>query len=135
MVSEGLKQSAEIKNDILYGEISVKSLLRKLKKAKIKVEDISKFPESNRDIALVVDEKVNYQDIETIIKKTGKNNITDVNLFDVYRDDQMSSEGKKSYAVSMTFVSHAKSLSDKEINKIMNKIIESAKRQLGAELR
>ena len=75
MVSEGLKQSAEIKNDILYGEISVKSLLRKLKKAKIKVEDISKFPESNRDIALVVDEKVNYQDIETIIKKTGKNNI------------------------------------------------------------
>ena len=135
VVSEGLKQSAEIKNDILYGEISVKSLLRKLKKAKIKVEDISKFPESNRDIALVVDEKVNYQDIETIIKKTGKNNITDVNLFDVYRDDQMSSEGKKSYAVSMTFVSHAKSLSDKEINKIMNKIIESAKRQLGAELR
>jgi len=79
VVSEGLKQSAEIKNDILYGEISVKSLLRKLKKAKIKVEDISKFPESNRDIALVVDEKVNYRDIEKIIKKTGKNNITDVN--------------------------------------------------------
>ena len=47
----------------------------------------------------------------------------------------MTAEGKKSYAVSMTFVSHAKSLSDKEINKMMNKIIEGTKRQLGAELR
>jgi phenylalanyl-tRNA synthetase beta chain len=135
VVSEGMKESAEVKNDILYAEISVKSLLRKLKKTKIKVGDISKFPESKRDIALVVDDKVTYQEIEAIIKKTGKNSITDVNLFDVYRDDNMTAEGKKSYAVSMTFVSHAKSLSDKEINKIMNKIIESAKRQLGAELR
>ena len=130
-----MKQSAEIKNDILYAEISMKPLLRKLKKSKIKVEDISKFPESKRDIALVVDDMVSYQEIEAIIKKTGKNSITDVNLFDVYRDEKMTAEGKKSYAVSMTFVSHAKSLSDKEINKMMNKIIEGTKRQLGAELR
>ena len=130
-----MKQSAEIKNDILYAEISMKPLLRKLKKSKIKVEDISKFPESKRDIALVVDDKVSYQEIEAIIKKTGKNNITDVTLFDVYRDEKMTADGKKSYAVSMTFVSHDKSLSDKEINKMMNKIIEGAKRQLGAELR
>ena len=135
VVSEGMKQSAEIKNDILYAEISMKPLLRKLKKSKIKVEDISKFPESKRDIALVVDDMVSYQEIEAIIKKTGKNSITDVNLFDVYRDEKMTAEGKKSYAVSMTFVSHAKSLSDKEINKMMNKIIEGTKRQLGAELR
>ena len=113
----------------------MKPLLRKLKKSKIKVEDISKFPESKRDIALVVDDKVSYQEIEAIIKKTGKNNITDVTLFDVYRDEKMTADGKKSYAVSMTFVSHDKSLSDKEINKMMNKIIEGAKRQLGAELR
>ena len=130
-----MKQSAEIKNDILYAEVSMKPLLRKLKKSKIKVEDISKFPESKRDIALVVDDKVSYQEIEAIIKKTGKNNITDVTLFDVYRDEKMTADGKKSYAVSMTFVSHDKSLSDKEINKMMNKIIEGAKRQLGAELR
>ncbi len=134
LVSDKFRETAGIKHEVWYAEISVKSLLSKLKKTQIKVEDISNYPESKRDLALIIPNEIRYKDLESLIRKTGKT-ISNINLFDVYRDAENIGSNKKSYAISMTFVSHEKSLSDKDINKTINKIIEAAKRQFRAELR
>ncbi len=135
IVSDEYAKLKELKHDVAFGEINLKYLLKAQKKQRIKVMDISKFPEAQRDIALIMDEHVAFNDIEKLIKKTGKSDISKVILFDVYRDDKILGEGKKSYAINMTFVSSTKSLKDKEINKIVDKIVSTAERQYGAKLR
>lgn len=115
---------AELNLDILY----------KLSDMIKKYSPLPKFPAVTRDIALLVNEEVLVQDIESTIKKQGANIIESVELFDVYQGKQIP-EGKKSVAYAITYRAENKTLTDNEVNKVHDKIVRSLEYKLGAELR
>jgi phenylalanyl-tRNA synthetase beta chain len=99
-----------------------------------KFKEISKFQAVRRDFALLLDNSVKFEEIYEIAFKTEKVLLKDVNLFDVYEGANLP-EGKKSYAVSFILLDEKKTLTDKQIDKIMNKLQQNLEKQLGEELR
>ena len=105
-----------------------------IKSTKVKFKPISKFPEVRRDFALLLDEDVRFETIYQLAKQTDNKVLTDINLFDVYKGKNLP-EGKKSYAVSFTLKDDSKTLTDKQIDKIMSKLQQKFENEIGAELR
>lgn len=134
-VKQSILTQIGIKSDVFYAEIAVDMLVKAAKKVKNTVEVISKYPSMRRDLALVVDQKVSFEEIEKIAQKADKKLLKDVNLFDVYTNEDQLGKGKKSYAVSYHFEDATKTLSDKDVDKVMQKMIGSYEHQLGAEIR
>ena len=93
-----------------------------------------KYPAVRRDFALLLDESVSYEEIENIALQTGKKMLKEVNLFDVYQGSNLP-EGKKSYAVSFLFQDENKTLTDKQVDKMMSKLQQRFESDLKAELR
>ncbi len=122
-----------IDQEVYFAEINWGFFVGKTPKSKT-FEEIVKFPKVKRDLALLVDEKVNYSEIEKIAFDTDKSLIKEVNIFDVYQGDKIPA-GKKSYAVSFILQDVNKTLTDKVIEKVMNKLIYSYENKLGAEIR
>lgn len=134
-VQSSVLKKMDIKNAVFYAEFNWDAIINALKKQKIEFAELSKFPSIRRDLALIIDNSVNFQDIAEIANKTGKNILKDVNLFNVYENEEKLGKGKKSYAVSFVFQDDSKTLQDKEIEKIMNKLIETYEGKLGAVIR
>lgn len=124
-----------IKNSVFYADIQWGAILKAIKKHKIRFEPLNKFPTMRRDLALVVDSKIKFSEIKGIAHKTEKKLLKNVNLFDVFESEEKLGAGKKSYAVSYDFENPEKTLSDKEVDKVMNKLIGSYEHQLGAVIR
>ena len=122
-----------IDEDVFFAEIEWNELIRKMPKEK-QFSELVKFQKVRRDLALLIDKKVKYGDIEKIAIQTDKRLIKDVNIFDVYHGENIP-EGKKSYAVSFVLQDDTKTLTDKVMNKVMNKLINNYKQQLDAEIR
>ena len=93
-----------------------------------------KFPAVKRDLSLLLDKKVSFKEVRELAMRTEKNLLKSVNLFDVYEGEKLGAD-KKSYAVSFTLQDEEKTLTDKQIDKIMNKLIGSYRHMLGAEIR
>lgn len=119
--------------DVYILEINLDKLLAK-KVSRMKYKEISKYPEVKKDIAIVVDDKVTSKDIEVNIKKAGGSLLSASEVFDIYTGKGIP-EGKKSLAYSLTFASQNRTLTDDEINKAVEKIIERLEKELKAELR
>lgn len=123
-----------ISQEVLFAEFDWDNIVEMAKHQDIKFKDIPKYPEVRRDFALLLDEKVTFEDIDKIAMQTEKHLLKDVDLFDVYQGKNLPT-GKKSYAVSFTIQDEKKTLTDKQIDKIMNKLQANFEKQLGAELR
>ncbi|MCK8479710.1 phenylalanine--tRNA ligase subunit beta [Psychroserpens algicola] len=123
-----------ISQEVLYADFNWDNIIDMAKHSDIKFKDIPKYPEVRRDFALLLDEQVTFEDIDTIAMQTEKKLLKDVDLFDVYQGKNLPN-GKKSYAVSFTIQDEHKTLTDKQIDKIMNKLQANFEKQLGAELR
>ena len=123
----------DIKQEVLYADFNW-GKMQKYISNKIKYTDIPKYPEVRRDFALLVDEKIQFEQIYTLAKQTEKSLLKEVNLFDVYQGANLP-EGKKSYAVSFILQDHSKTLTDTQIDKIMSKLQGNFESQLGASLR
>jgi phenylalanyl-tRNA synthetase beta chain len=108
--------------------------LKELNKRKISYTEISKFPEVKRDLALLVDKSVRFAEIEKIAFDTDKKLLKNVTLFDVYEGKNLEA-GKKSYAVNFTLQDKEKTLTDKQIDGIMQKLIKNLTEKLDAKLR
>ena len=121
------------KDDVYVLEINLDELFTK-KVGKMKYKEFSKFPSINKDIALVVDKKSVSKDIEKVIKSAGGSLLTNIEVFDVYTGVGVGID-KKSIAYSLTFSDMKKTLTDEEINGLMNKIIDAVSKKCGAELR
>ena len=121
------------KEAVYVMEIDLDKLLDK-KVGKMKYKEISRFPSVKKDLAVVVDKKVLSADVATLIKKAGGSSLTKIELFDVYTGKGIE-ENKKSIAYSLTFEKMDRTLTDDEINEILNKIIEILEKKIGAELR
>ncbi len=99
----------------------------------INFSPIPKYPAVKRDVALVVNKTVGFKEIEDISRKIGKKLMTEINLFDVYMDDDKLGPDKKSYAVSFTFLDETKTLTKKEVDKLMSKMVYQFEQQLSAQ--
>lgn len=121
------------KDDVYVLEINLDELFTK-KVGKMKYKEFSKFPSINKDIALVVDKKSVSKDIEKVIKSAGGSLLTNIEVFDVYTGVGVGID-KKSIAYSLTFSDMKKTLTDEEINGVMDKIIDAVSKKCGAELR
>ena len=121
------------KDDVYVLEINLDELFTK-KVGKMKYKEFSKFPSINKDIALVVDKKSVSKDIEKVIKSAGGSLLTNIEVFDVYTGVGVGID-KKSIAYSLTFSDMKKTLTDEEINELMDKIIDAVSKKCGAELR
>lgn len=121
------------KDDVFVLEINLDELFTK-KVGKMKYKEFSKFPSINKDIALVVDKKSVSKDIEKVIKSAGGSLLTNIEVFDVYTGVGVGID-KKSIAYSLTFSDMKKTLTDEEINGLMDKIIDAVSKKCSAELR
>ena len=135
-INQKVRKEFDIKQDIYFADFNWDLVVKALQNAKeIKYEEISKFPEVRRDLALVIDDSVSFAEIENLAyqteKKFLKKNIT---LFDVYKGEKLP-QGKKQYALSFTLQDTEKTLNDKQIESIMNKLLKSFEDKLGAKLR
>ncbi len=124
-----------IKQEVFYADFNWNSLLKTLKKHKIDFSELNKYPTVRRDLALVIDNSIKFEDIAKIANKTGKKLLKTVNLFDVYINEDQLGAGKKSYAVSFLFEDPSRTLKDKDVDKVMNQLIRQYEEQLKATIR
>lgn len=123
-----------ISQEVLYADFNWDNVIDMAKHNTVTFKDIPKYPEVRRDFALLLDHDVTFEAIDIIAMQTEKKLLKNVDLFDVYQGKNLP-KGKKSYAVSFTIQDEYKTLTDKQIDKIMNKLQVNFKNQLGAELR
>ncbi|AEM72423.1 Phenylalanyl-tRNA synthetase beta chain [Allomuricauda ruestringensis DSM 13258] len=124
----------DIKQEVFYADLDWDAILECVSTQNIAFKEIPKFPEVTRDFALLLDDSVSFQKVYDIAWNTEKKLLKKVNLFDVYTGKNLP-EGKKSYAVSFTLMDDKKTLTDKQIEKIMGKLLSQYQKELGAELR
>ena len=132
-VKKNILKHFDIKQEVFYADFDW-NRIQKYVSNKIKFTDIPKYPEVRRDLSLLLDESVTFENIYAIAKQTEKALLKEVNLFDVYQGKNLP-EGKKSYAVSFTIQDNSKTLTDTQIEKIMSKLQGNFEKQLGASLR
>lgn len=124
-----------IKKPVFYADINWDFVLNFLKKHKVVYQPIPKYPSMRRDLALVVDKSVTFEQIIDVAEKQGKKLLKEANLFDVYENEEQLGENKKSYAVSFLFQNEEKTLKDKEVDKVMNKLMKTYENELNALIR
>ncbi|ULC58072.1 phenylalanine--tRNA ligase subunit beta [Flaviramulus sp. BrNp1-15] len=134
LVKKSILKHFDISQEVLYADFNWDTILDVIKHNKITFKTITKYPEVKRDFALLLDDNITFESIYKLAKQSEKQLLKNVNLFDVYQGKNLP-KGKKSYAVSFTLQDENKTLTDKQIDKIMNKLQTSFEKQLGAELR
>ncbi len=134
-INDTLTKLFDIKDSVYFAEANFETLMNIYAAQEIKFSPLPKFPEVQRDIAVLIEKNITFNDIENTIKKVKTNLIKDIFLFDVYEDEQKLGKNKKSYAVKLILQDANKTLKDKEANKLMFKIISLLEKDLGAQIR
>ncbi len=134
VINKFIQKSFDIKQEVLFADFNWDNVLELVSKNGIAFKNIPKYPEVKRDFALLLDNKVSFKEVYDIAFQTERKMLKDVNLFDVYTGKKLP-EGKKSYAVSFTLQDMKSTLTDKQIDKIMDKLQRKYENDLGAELR
>lgn len=133
-VSKKILKQCNVEEEVYCAQFSFDAILKHESSGKINFEEISKFPSVRRDLALLIDKKVNYAQLEEIAYQTEKKLLKEVNLFDVYEGDKLGSD-KKSYAMSFILQDDEATLTDERIEGIMSKLMKNFTEKAGATLR
>lgn len=134
-VSKAVLKSMDIKTEVLYADINWDLVTEAVKKGKtLMYTEVPKFPEVRRDLALLIDKAIKFEQLEQLAYQSEKSLLKSVNLFDVYEGDKLPS-GKKSYALSFVIQDENATLTDKQIEKIMEKLMKVYVEKVGAEIR
>ncbi len=134
VVKKKILKKFGIQQEVLFTDFKWDQVLETTRNQKNRFREISKYQAVRRDFALLLDTSVTFEDVYKIARHTEKKLLKDINLFDVYEGKNLP-EGKKSYAVSFILQDENKTLTDKQIDKIMSKLQQNFEKQLGAELR
>lgn len=134
IISPKLLKAFDIDTEVYYADMEWNQILKQVKNNKTSYKDLPKFPEVKRDLALLLDKNINFEQIENIAFETERKLLKKVVLFDVYEGKNLE-EGKKSYAVNFTIQDSEKTLEDKQIDKIMQNLIKAFTERLGAVIR
>ena len=143
IVHYGLVKKSHLKNfditsDVLLADFNWDILMKLLNTSDRQVQEIPKYPHVRRDLSMMINKEVSYADIENIAYKTEKNLLKEIHLFDVYegeKTDAGKARGKKSYAVTFILRDDRQTLTENQIDKIMNRLMEAFEKQAGAEIR
>ncbi|SFO53734.1 phenylalanine--tRNA ligase subunit beta [Prevotella sp. tf2-5] len=134
VLAKKVQKAADIETPVYYCEINWTALMKLIRNQKVLYTEIAKYPAVSRDLALLIDQNVEFAQIEEIARQTEKKLLKKVELFDVYEGKNLPA-GKKSYAVNFILQDAEKTMGDKQIDAIMQKLINNLKQKLGAELR
>ena len=134
VVCKKIQKQADIDREVFFADINWTQVTNAVKKAAVHFTEVPKYPAVSRDLALLLDKNVEFSEVERVARQTEKKLLKRVELFDVYEGDKLP-EGKKSYAVNFILQDTEKTMGDKQIESIMNKLITNLKKQLDCELR
>ncbi|MCB0704691.1 MAG: phenylalanine--tRNA ligase subunit beta [Saprospiraceae bacterium] len=134
-IHPALQRGMDIRQPVYFADFNWELLVQSAGQANFQFQELSKYPSTRRDLALLVDNSVKFDDIVAIARKQGKKILRDINLFDVFEDAERLGAGKKSYAVSFVFENPERTLQDVEIDQVMNKMIGEYEKQLQAQIR
>lgn len=134
IVSRKLQKQAQIENEVYYADIHWSAVMKAIRKNKVEYYEISKYPAVSRDLALLLDKNIEFEQVERVARQTEKKLLRRVELFDVYEGKNLP-DGKKSYAVNFILQDEQKTLNDKQIDAIMQNLITQLTAKLGAQLR
>ena len=124
----------DITSDVFIADFNWDVLMKLIPEKDLRVQEIPKFPQVRRDLSMVIDRSMSYAEIESIAYKIEKNILKEIHLFDVYEGDKIES-GKKSYAVTFILQDERQTLTETQIDKIMNRLMEAFEKQAGAVIR
>ena len=133
-VSKSYLAKFDIGQDVYWGHIEWNYILKLIKAHSISFHELPKYPSVKRDLALLLDRGIKFSQIRDIAFRTEKNILHDVNLFDVYENDSLG-KNKKSYTVSFILRDDIKTMTDKNIDRIMNNFIKAFEDELNAQIR
>lgn len=133
-VAKTITRKCDIKQAVFYAELNWNTLVQLSMKKQVHFTPLPKTMPVKRDLALLIDNTVTMAQIETVVRQSERRILKDVTLFDVYEGKNLP-EGKKSYAIAITLQDDDKTLHDKQIDQVMDKIISNLQKQLGAQLR
>jgi phenylalanyl-tRNA synthetase beta chain len=133
-VHQTIQKYADIKQPVFFADFNWKALLKVINKKDVAFQAVPKFPEVHRDLALLLDADVPFTKIEEIAYATERKFLKEVRLFDIYTGEKLG-EGKKSYAVGFTLLDEDKTLEDKQIDRIMSKLMEAFVKEIKAQIR
>lgn len=134
LVNSSILESFDLKAEVFFAEIKWGRVFEQSKNLKIVYKELPKFPEVKRDLALLIDKNIQYSQIQKIAFATERKLLKRINLFDVYQGKNLG-ENKKSYAVSFFLIDENKTLTDMQIDRTMNNLIEAFSKELGAQIR
>lgn len=133
-LSKKLTKHFDIQQEVMYADIFWDEVIKLASQQRFTFQEIPKFPSLRRDFALLIDKSTSFDEVKEIAFSTEKKILKQVNLFDVYEGKNLP-EGKKSYAVSFTFQDEFKTLTDKQVDKVMQKLLHQFESRLKASLR
>ncbi|MDN3586358.1 phenylalanine--tRNA ligase subunit beta [Pedobacter aquatilis] len=128
------RKVADVNAEVFYADFDWSVLLDIVRKNKIVNKEVSKYPQVRRDLSLLIDKQITFETLKGIAFKTDKKLIKEVGVFDVYEGDKLP-EGKKSYALNFILQDEEQTLTDKQIEQTMQKLISNLTAQAGAEIR
>lgn len=132
-VNTKLQRDMGIKQEVFYADLSYSVLFNHSNPA-VRLHEISKFPEVRRDLSLVIDKNITFDNVEALARQTVKGMLKNVNLFDVYEGDKLPGD-KKAYALSFALQDEQRTLTDADIEKVMNNLIKAYETKIGAVIR
>jgi phenylalanyl-tRNA synthetase beta chain len=133
-VAKDALKKTDVDKEVFWADFSFDQIMQIVKKNKIVYQDISKFPAVKRDLSMLIDKSVTFGQLKQIAQRTERKLLKEVNMFDVYEGDKLPA-GKKSYALSFIIQDAEKTLTDKTIDAIMQKLIYNLEKEAGAEIR
>ena len=133
-INKNFTNKFDLNSPVFFADINIDLLMEFNKTEKTFIKSVPIFPTVRRDLALLIDEAINYSQLEKIALKTESNLIKQINVFDVYKGDKIE-KGKKSYALSFMLQDENKTLTDEEIDSVMNKLVKNFEKETGAVLR
>lgn len=134
IVTKKIQKRFDLDNEVYFAEINWNELMKAIRNSKVGFKELTKFPAVKRDLALLIDKNIQFAEIEKIAYETERKLLKSVELFDVYEGKNLEA-GKKSYAVSFMLQDESATLNDKQIDKIMQKLIANLENKLQAKLR
>ena len=132
-VKTSLTKDFSIRQDIFYADLDA-NLLFQSANPKFDVQEVPKFPEVKRDLSLVLDKSISFEEIRKMVISTEKKLMKEVTVFDVYEGENIPA-GKKAYALGFTLLDETKTLTDEEIDKTMNRLMTELEKKFGAIIR
>ncbi len=134
-VASEISQGIGIRSEVYYADFQWEECVRAAAANQLVFKEVTKYPSVRRDLAIVIEKSVKFDDIVAIARKAGKPLLKDIGLFDTYENDEQLGAGKKSYAIRFVFEDSQKTLKDAEVDTVIGRLAKSFEKQLGASIR